>query len=85
MALGKGCLIAPINTCHSCGSVGFEVWFPSSVGVRTRWVCAATVGAERAPGHRLGMAGLCFQGVVIVGERGSPGVLSDLCLAGTAS
>lgn len=49
MALGKGCLIAPINTCHSCGSIGFEVWLPSSVGVWMRGVCA-TIGGPKLQG-----------------------------------
>lgn len=66
MALGKGCLIAPINTCHSCGSVEFEVWLSSSVGVQTPWTCAATVG-----GPRLGRAGVCSPGIVIF-RRGVP-------------
>ena len=46
MDLGKGCLIAPINTCHSCGSVEFEVWLSSSAGVQTPWACVATVGPQ---------------------------------------
>lgn len=73
--LGKGCLIAPINTCHSCRSVEFEVWLSSSAGVQTPWTCAATVGA------RLGRRGL-FPRDCHFQERGAP---SDLSQVGTAS
>lgn len=71
MALGKGCLIAPINTCHSCGSVEFEVWLSSSAGVQTPWTCAAPWVPRVPPGHRLGTAGACSPGIVIFG-RGVP-------------
>lgn len=82
MALGKGCLIAPINTCHSCGSVEFEVWLSSSAGVQTPWACVATVGPQSSSRPWAGESRGLFPRYCHFWERGAP---SDLGQAGTAS